>query len=226
MWGRVIDRLGPGYRVFVPRVWKAATMEESAGYVAEAVRREGGGRALIAGLSMGGYVVFETLRRYPELIEGAALLDTTAYPDDEHRREKRKQVLRLLAEGKFEEVKEVFVHSILWAEGPHREAEAEFLLRMCTDLGPEAYARSLTAIMERGGYEDVLENCPTPMLFLSGAHDTLSPPDLAAKMAATAKNAQAYEIPDAAHMTAVENPDAVAYALGEFFSRFSGKALA
>lgn len=222
MWGGVLDRLGADYRVIVPRIWEASSIAEAAEFAAEAIKMEEVGPALLAGLSMGGYVVFETLRRYPKLVKAAALLDTTAYPDDAHRLEKRLQVLRLLAEGKFWEVKEAFVRSVLWTESPDYPRNAEFLLRLCDDVGAKGYARSLAAIKDRGSYEDVLETAEVPLLFLAGAHDKLTPPALAARMAAEAKNAQAYEIPDAAHMSAVENPGAVASALGQFFGRFAG----
>lgn len=223
MWGGVIDRLGEGYKIIVPRVWEADTIAQAAEITAETLSEAGGGPAFFAGLSFGGYVVLETLRRHPQSVKAAALLDTTAYPDDAHRREKRQQVLRLIAEGKFKEVREAFVRTVVWEGGARAALATEFISGMCAELGPKVYARTLTAIMERGSFEDVLTGTDKPLLFLAGEHDPLTPPALAEKMAAEAKNAQAYEITGAAHMTAVENPTATAYALASFFERFDGE---
>jgi len=220
LWGPVVDRLTRPYRIIVPRVWEAGSLALAAEWVAEELEAANCPKAWLAGLSMGGYVAFELLRARPDLFRAAALLDTTAYPDEPERREKRLKVLKLLSQGRFEDVLAPFVRSVLWNGGPREALSKETLLRMCHDLGMESYGRSMRGIMNRGDYRDVLQNCVVPMLFLAGEHDTLTPPGVSAKMAATAKKAQAYSIPEAGHMTALENPGAVTFALESFFGSF------
>ena len=192
-------------------------MAEAADRIASDLSALGIRKAFFAGLSMGGYAVFEFLRRKPEMAAGAVFCDTTAFPDDEARLGKRDQVLKLLDEGKFEEVLKPFIHSVLWENGPRFELSRDFILGMARELGAFTYARSVRSIRDRGGYLDVLENSEIPMLFVSGEHDLLSPPSLAEKMAGLAKNGDWAVIADAAHMTAVENPVALASAMGDFF---------
>src|SRR5829696_5376359 len=51
------------------------------GALAERVLAMRSGRFALAGLSMGGYVAFEVMRRAPERVERLALLDTSARAD-------------------------------------------------------------------------------------------------------------------------------------------------
>src|SRR5829696_10573458 len=71
-------------------------------YYAEGVRglldRLGLERVVLGGVSMGGYVVFECLRLFPERISGLILADTRAEPDSEEMKENRKKMARRVAE--------------------------------------------------------------------------------------------------------------------------------
>lgn len=216
MWGAMLDNLPGGYRVVVPHAWEVSTLEEAADGIAARFEKEGLGKAIFAGLSMGGYVVMETLKRYPELFKAAVLMDTTIFPDDAHRLGKREQVLTLLEAGKFEEVLAPFINSVLYHGGPAEETAREHILKMCRELGADAYARSMRAIRDRGGYVDAIKNARVPLLFLAGEHDALTPPDRMREMAEMAWSAHFALIPDAAHMSAVENPAAVAQVVAEF----------
>ncbi len=222
MWGPLLDSLPLEVKAIVPRIWEAESMAEGAKGVVELMEELGEPNYYAAGLSMGGYMLFEVLRLCPEKIKRAVFLDTTAYPDDGHRREKREQVLRLIAQERFEEVLGPFIDSVVWADGHNAEPVADLILSMSRYLGPQSYARSMASIRDRGSYEDVLGSCEVPMLFISGEHDKLSPPELAACMAGEARSGAAVEIPDASHMSAVENPVAVASAIEIFFRASMG----
>lgn len=224
MWGAVLDAMELPVTALVPRAWEARTMPEAALGIRAALDERGVTRAFFAGLSMGGYVVFECLKRLPEMVRAAALLDTTALPDTEERTAARNRVLKLLEAGKFDDVLGTFASSVLWAEGAQAPVARQTLMAMARALGPEAYARSAAAIRDRGSYLPTLQATQVPLLFLAGAHDTLSPPALASEMARMARHAQAVVIPDAGHMTALENPAAVAAAFDDFFRRFLAPA--
>jgi len=217
MWGPVLDKMELKVTAIVVHAWEAGSMTEAADMAERALNAVGAERAFLAGLSMGGYVVLEFLRRHGEKAIAAALIDTTAFPDDEDRRAKRDQTVELIDKGKFEEVLGPFVHAVLWQEGELRDAAAELILKMARGLGPEAYKRSMISIRDRGNYLDVLESCRAPLLFLAGTHDWLSPPALAHDMAARAQRAEMFEIPGTGHMSALERPALVAARLDEFF---------
>jgi pimeloyl-ACP methyl ester carboxylesterase len=62
----------------------------------------------------------------------------------------------------------------------------------------------------------LLPQISVPTLIVVGAEDAISPPTEMKSIAAAIANAEYVEIPDAGHMTTMENPDATNTALREF----------
>lgn len=87
MWRPVIKALPSGYPVAAPdlpghgsRRAERFTMDAAVDAVAEAVDRVGG-RALVAGLSLGGYVAIATAARLPDQVAGVVAMGCTALPE-------------------------------------------------------------------------------------------------------------------------------------------------
>jgi pimeloyl-ACP methyl ester carboxylesterase len=224
MWGPVTRTLARRFTVIRPEIGDCGTLAAAAEDVAAELTSRRLTRVGLAGLSMGGYVAFELLRLWPQGVRAAALLDTTAFPDTADRREKRHQVLLLARQGRFEEVLATFVTSVLApghaGEGPTRD----LLLTMARDLGPEAFARDVEAILKRGSYEDVLQLVRVPLLFVAGEHDSLTPPAVARQMEAEVPSSRVAVVPGAGHMSALEKPEEVAELLEAFFGSILGDA--
>ncbi|TAL17064.1 alpha/beta fold hydrolase [bacterium] len=219
MWEPVMERLAAPFRIFIPRPWECESIGEAAKSIGDCLAAEGIAEVFVAGLSMGGYVAFEFLRRFPGLVKAAALLDTTAFPDTPERRLKRDQTIALIDAGKFEQVLSPFADSVIWAGGERAKGARELLISMAREIGPEGYRRSVAAIRDRGDFVDVLTEAEIPLLFLAGAYDSLTPPALAEEMARKSKRGQFAVIPGSGHLSALENPAAVAAALEDFFTR-------
>lgn len=224
MWGPLLDHLPTPYTVVCPHIWEAPTMAGAAKSVAGILDELGAAKAFVAGLSMGGYVAFELMRSHPGRVRAAALIDTTAKGDDTAKLEKRQQTLRLIAAGKYDEVLTLFIDSVTWPDGPMAEIVNELMVKMGAIVGAEGFARSMAAVRDRGDFMEVVEHSAIPMLFIAGEHDEMTPPDLAAELAAAALDGSFVAIPGAGHMSAIEAPKAVAGALGEFFRRFMALA--
>ncbi|GIH89884.1 alpha/beta fold hydrolase [Planobispora siamensis] len=84
MWGPVVSRLdGPAVAVDLPghgtRRGEPFTMEAATSAVADAIDRAGG-RALVAGLSLGGYVGIAAAERFPGRVAGLVAMGCTASP--------------------------------------------------------------------------------------------------------------------------------------------------
>jgi len=219
LWQPVGERLRDRFTVLYPRTWGRTSLAGTAEELAALVDEEAGGTAGVAGLSMGGYLALELLRLAPEKVRAVALVDTTALPDDAERAAKRRQVLRLLREGRFPEVLGAFAASVLApaqaGEGPVREQ----VLAMGRDLGPQVFAAGVEAILRRGHYQDVLPLIRVPTLVVCGEHDALTPPEVARRLAAEVPGAQVGLVPGAGHLTPLEAPEPVSRLLGEFFAR-------
>jgi pimeloyl-ACP methyl ester carboxylesterase len=70
-----VDLPGHGTRAHEP-----FTLDGAAEAVASTIRAEAGGRAVVVGLSLGGYVAMELAARRPELVRGLVLSGATAEP--------------------------------------------------------------------------------------------------------------------------------------------------
>jgi len=218
LWLPVGERLAREFRVVYPSVWGRGSLGRAAEELVEVLDRIEAPRAFVAGLSMGGYITFELLRRRPDRIAAAALVDTTAFGDTPERRAKRDQVLDLIRRGGFEQVLEAFAASVLAPY--HRDGSLrDLVVEMGRAVGPEAFAADVAAIRDRGSYEDVLEQADLPLLFAAGEDDDLTPPEVAERMSRMARQARHAVIPRAGHLSPLENPDATARVLGEFFGR-------
>lgn len=88
MWFPQVERLSDTYRVIAldlpghgVRAAERFTLDRAADVVAATIDAAAGGRAIVVGLSLGGYVSMHLAERTPELVRGLVLAGSTAEPD-------------------------------------------------------------------------------------------------------------------------------------------------
>jgi len=74
------------------------TMDEMAATAKALVDHLGLGKVLLCGHSMGGYVALAFLERYPSLVRGIILLNSSAFPDSELRKANRQRAIKLVTQ--------------------------------------------------------------------------------------------------------------------------------
>lgn len=175
-------------------------------------------RFALSGLSMGGYIALEIMRQAPERVTRLALMDTAARPDTPEQTEMRKGLIDQALGGNYGKVLAQTMPNLVH---PSRRADRPLidqLIRMGHELGPEVFARQQTAIMGRIDSRPHLAAIPVPTLCLVGDKDALTPPDRAEEMADAIPNARLAVIPDAGHVSTLEQPEAVNAALLEWLN--------
>jgi pimeloyl-ACP methyl ester carboxylesterase len=175
-------------------------------------------RFALAGLSMGGYLAFEIMRQAPERVTRLALLDTSARADSEDQTaNRRKAIANVESGGDYRTLAEASLPNLLSddAEQDVRDAVVEMSVR----VGGEVYVRQQKAIMARPDSRGLLTSIDVPTLVLVGEKDKLTPPELAKEMADGIAGATLVIVPDAAHLSPLENPDSVTAALREWLTR-------
>jgi pimeloyl-ACP methyl ester carboxylesterase len=175
-------------------------------------------RFALAGLSMGGYVALEIMRQAPERVTHLALLDTSARADDEARRETRRKGIEMVGQGRFIGVSRGLLASLL-ARHHLGTPLAQEVQAMSERVGPEAYVRQQTAILNRIDSRPLLPAITQPTLVGVGEADKLTPPDLADEMAAAIPGAELVRFPDSVHLPTMENPGAVVSAMQAWLGR-------
>lgn len=196
------------------------TMEHAAhdsiAAIARAIIEKAPPRFAVAGLSMGGYILFEILRQAQDRVTRAAFLDTSARPDTREQIKFRQDLLKLAKLGKFKGVTSrllpQFVH-------PSRANDAELLRRLeaaAQKVGPDGFLRQQTAIMGRIDSRPSLAAIRVPTLVLVGRQDERTPPVLAEEIAAGITGSKLVYIEESGHLPTMEQPDATNRALREW----------
>jgi pimeloyl-ACP methyl ester carboxylesterase len=161
-------------------------------------------RAVVCGLSMGGYVVFELWRRAPERISGLVLANTRAVADTPEAAAARHALAdRLRREG-----------NVLADEPPAllaEDAPAELRERVRTliaDQTPEAIAAASLGMAERPDSTPDLLGIDVPTLVVTSTGDRLIPSEVSSAMAAQIPGARLEVLERVGHLTNLEAPEA------------------
>ena len=189
-------------------------LEVAADAVAATLRSIGIERAVVAGLSMGGYVAMALVERHPELVAGLGLLDTKSTADPDAVRANRHRIAdAVLAEGNVDEV--LGMSRALLGE-TSRVQRADLIGRLelwIRAQGPAGVAWSQRAMAARPDRTQVLAGFGGPALVLVGREDELASLADAEHLRAALPSADLVVVPRAGHMTSIEGPEPVAAAL-------------
>jgi 3-oxoadipate enol-lactonase len=246
MWREQIEFLSAhGYRVMAPDLRGFGEMSDKLQFVADAAGRETKrqaeayrttttmadmardvaalldelaiDKATICGLSMGGYVAFEFAHLFPSRVSSLVLAGTRAPADNEQEKQARlEQVEQVLAKG-MNGIAEASVPKLLalrtLAEKPEVVAQ---LREMIGRANPEGAAAAQRGMAARRDYSGDLPDINVPALVIVGRQDPIRPVSDAEFMQRGLSNARLEIIEDAAHMTAMEQPDVFNRALMQF----------
>lgn len=167
----------------------------------------------LAGLSMGGIVAMELLRRAPERITRLALMDTNPLAETPQTAAAYEPMIIGARAGRLDEVLRGFMKPDYLAPGPQRLAVLGQVFEMGHDLGPEVLVRQVRALQRRRDQQPTLRRCKVPTLILCGAYDTLTPLKRHAFMADLIPYARLEVIEAAGHLPTLEAPEATTAAL-------------
>jgi 3-oxoadipate enol-lactonase len=212
MWAPQIGAFGSDVKVVAPSlpgfggepgVGDVMEMSVAADHVATAMAQAGVSRAVICGLSMGGYVALALHRQYPELVAALVLANTKAEGDDEAGRERRQQLAsRLKAEGS-----EFLVESPppLLSEGAHPAIRR--LVRNIIAAQPAAsIAAASMGMAARPDSTPGLADITVPTVVISSFGDTLIPASATKPLSEGIAGAHFDVIETAGHLSNLEAP--------------------
>jgi 3-oxoadipate enol-lactonase len=174
-------------------------------------------RAVIGGLSMGGYVAFAFWRRHPDRVRALILMDTKAADDTDAARESRRKLITTVEVDGVGAVVPGMIPGQLGVttrtESPALVGQVEVMLRRAPAIGVIGAAR---AMMARVDSTPTLGTISVPTLVLVGDEDTLTPVTDAIALAAAIPGARLVTVPGAGHLAPLEQPAVVNAAIAEF----------
>ncbi|HEV3474063.1 MAG TPA: alpha/beta fold hydrolase [Actinomycetota bacterium] len=225
MWDGQVEALGGDVDVLAPSLpgfggtapaGDIMTMDAAADFLAGELDRAGAERAVVCGLSIGGYVAFSLWRRHRDRIAGLALADTRAEPDDDAGRERRRAVAekaRGQGSGAIAENPPA-----LLTEGAD-PALWKRVKEMIRRQPGEAIAAAALGMGERPDSRPILTEIDVPTTVIVGSADTLTPPPMSEAMAEAIKDAQMIVLDGAGHLSNLEDADGFTSALRGLIQR-------
>ncbi|MBI3702020.1 MAG: alpha/beta hydrolase [Afipia sp.] len=212
----------------MPLLWKHGsvqvvnqTQDDSIPAMAARVLREAPPKFALIGHSLGGYIALEIMRQAPERVTRLALTNTQARSDTPEVTERRKAQIEAAKnvvdyEKAMDALFALLVHPSRVNDAGLRE---QVRLSGIESGGPGTFIRHQKAVMARIDSRPFLAAIKVPTLVLSSDEDKLIPNALSHEMASMIPGAKLVIVPNAGHMTPIEQPEAVGAALDEWFAR-------
>jgi pimeloyl-ACP methyl ester carboxylesterase len=205
----------PGFGGSAPAAGGVMTMSEGAARLVDALDEAGLDRAVVCGLSMGGYVAFELWRRSRHRIAGLVLANTRAGADTTEGAQARRTLAdRLRTEGNVL----VGTPPPLLSESPP-DGLWDAVKGWIGEQPIEAIAAAALGMAERPDSTPDLQTIDVPTLVITSEGDTLIPPAVSSPMADQIPGAQLAVLPHAGHLSNLEDPDGFSRVLTAHLAR-------
>lgn len=163
-------------------------------------------RFALAGISFGGIVAQEIVRRAPERVGRLCLMDTTPLAETPSEAAAREPWIVGARAGRFDEVLREAMLPEYFAPGAGRVDVMARYFEMASELGPKVFERQIRAMQRRRDQQGTLRKCKVQTLVLCGAHDGMFPPKRHGFMANLLPNAELKVIEGAGHLPPMEQP--------------------
>ena len=179
-------------------------------------------QVVVCGLSMGGYVAFDLVRRHGDRVKALILANTRAEPDTAEGRKGRDELAALAVREGVEGVNERLLPKLLAPSAFTRQPELVTEVReMMGRYSVPGLVGALRALRDRPDSTATLKAIRVPTLVLAGEEDQLIALEVGERMAAAIPGARFVTIPDAGHLAPLEQPIPTSSALAEFLASLS-----
>ena len=160
----------------------------------------------LIGLSMGGILAMEIIKKEPERVMKIVLMDTNFKSETSETKSKRIPQIKLVNEGKLEAVMKKQIMQNYLIKNKKNQKILELCLKMAKELGKEIFINQSKALAARKNYKEILKKIKVPSLIICGRYDRLCPIEVHREMESLIKYSTLEIIPDAAHLPTLEQP--------------------
>ncbi|MFI9319000.1 alpha/beta fold hydrolase [Kitasatospora aureofaciens] len=175
-------------------------------------------RAVVGGLSMGGYVALAFARRHPDRLAGLLLSNTRATADTDAARANRERIAAAVTAR--DSVQLLLDERVAAGQlGPDSQHLVERVQAMVAAAPPAAVAWAQRAMAARPDSLDVLAGLRVPLAVVAGALDALVPLEEAERMVQAGPDAELTVVPGVGHLSALESPGAFDAAVRRLLAR-------
>jgi len=183
-------------------------------------------RAVIGGMSMGGYILFNLIDRFPDRVRGAVFLQTRPGADDEAGKQRRLDLARKAREIGPQVVADAFIPMLFTDESlATRPRLVEEVGNWMMSTATSGLCGGLLAMRERPDYTERLATFTLPSLVIGGRLDKLIPPPVTEAYASRIPGARVVIVEGGGHLANLEAPNDVNQALLDFLGDLTGRRI-
>jgi pimeloyl-ACP methyl ester carboxylesterase len=173
----------------------------------------------LVGHSLGGYVALSMVHQQPELFSGLILFHSTAYPDNEERKQSRNKVLEFIQKNGVLAFTSNFIVPLFANPHDPHISDIKEIASQATEEGVILYTK---AMRDREDRTAVLRDFPNPILFISGEKDQGISPESVRKQSQLNQHSSVQILPDIAHMGMFENAKVTTQLISDFAGKVTG----
>jgi pimeloyl-ACP methyl ester carboxylesterase len=208
VWQPTIDALGANAECIVGDTLSDASLPG----MAARILSQAPDQFALAGVSMGGMIALEIMRRVPERVTRLALIDTNPNPDTPEQIARRETANAAMANAT--DLIALARPSVAYMLHPNASPEIhQQLLEMTVRVGAAAYIRQNKAVMTRDDLRPILPTITVPTTIVYGANDLMTPVAYGEQLRDNIKGSRLHVIAECGHLPPIERPDAVAVLL-------------
>ncbi len=215
MWKYQIQELKDKFNIYTPDYQNLGkeNLKDYADYIYNFCKENGIRRAIFVGLSMGGYIIFQLLRDYRDLLEGIVLANTKAISDNKEAKKRRYEMIEKIEREGTLFLEDFYIDKFL----KNKSLENESLIReMIREVKKESIISMLKALATREDSTELLREINIPTLIISGMEDELATIEDAKFMHENIKNSRLIIFENCKHLSNLEYPHQFNKAIIEF----------
>ena len=179
-------------------------------------------RAVLCGLSMGGFVALDAVKRFPERFDALILCDTQCIADTPAVKEKRYAAIDEINREGTGTFNEKFVKSVFHTETLTNKPGLVDELRTVVKANSDRIIKAgLVALADRSETCSILENITIPTLIICGREDEVTPLAQSEAMHKSIPNSELRIIDNAGHVSNLESPVEFNSYINEFLTTLS-----
>lgn len=214
LFGPQIAELSADTAVMAAPITQGERIEEIASGLLDQLPK----RFALAGLSMGGIVAMEILRRAPDRVTRVAFLDTNPLAETPQISAAREPQIVAARTGRMLDVMREEMKPNYLAPGPNQKDVLDLVMDMADALGPDVFVRQSRALQRRRDQQSTLRKCKVPTLVLCGRHDALCPVKRHEFMSELIPYATLRILEDSGHLPTLEQPSETTQALRDWMA--------
>jgi 3-oxoadipate enol-lactonase len=216
MWREQLDYLKPTHRVIACdiRGFGKSTDEEShlsmdlfANDLILFIDKLGLEKVIICGLSMGGFIALNAMKRFPSRFEALILCDTQCVADSHDVKAKRYKTIEDIKEYGVSNFNEGFLKNVFHEDSITNKPElVEQLRRVVFSNSEHIICQGLVALAERSDTCSITNRITVPTLIICGREDVVTPLEESKFMNKNIKGSVLHVINNAGHVSNLEEP--------------------